>query len=132
MHMAWVDRVSGRRREDYQYSNRLVYNNFPVPPLSEEMKERLTVAALRILDVREYHCEQTLGELYDPDKMPADLRAAHQTVDDLVDSIYSTRLYETDEQRLADLFSLYQQMSEQEAAEKAAQKASPRKKRTCS
>ena len=54
------------------------------------MKEQLTVAALRVLDVREYHCEKTLAELYDPDLMPADLRAAHAEVDALVDSIYSS------------------------------------------
>lgn len=129
-HMVWTRAVGGKMKTDYRYSNTIVYNNFPVPPLSEEMKERFTVAALRILDVREYHCEQTLAELYDPDKMPADLRAAHQAVDELVDSIYSTKPYETDEQRLADLFSLYQQMTEQEAAQKAAPKPSPRKKRT--
>lgn len=128
MHMAWLSAVGGRMKTDYRYGAYIVYNNFPAPPLSEEMKEHLAVAALRILDVREYHCEQTLAELYDPNKMPADLRAAHQTVDELVDSIYSTKPYETDEQRLADLFSLYQQMTEQEAA----QKPSPRKRRTCS
>lgn len=130
IHMAWTRAVGGKMKTDYRYSNTLVYNNFPVPPLSEEIKERLTVTALRVLDVREYHCEQTLAELYDPDKMPADLRAAHQTVDELVDSIYSKKPYETDEQRLADLFALYQQMTEQEAAQKAAQKPAPRKKRT--
>ena len=37
-----------------------------------------------MLDVREYHCERTLAELYDPDLMPDDLRAAHAEVDALV------------------------------------------------
>lgn len=119
MHMAWTDVVSGRRREDYQYSNTIVYNNFPVPPLSDEMKERLTVAALRVLDVREYHCEKTLAELYDPDKMPNDLRRAHAEVDALVDSIYSKRGYETDEERLSDLFAMYEGMTAEEAANPA-------------
>lgn len=115
VHMVWVNAVSGRMREDYQYSNTIVYNNFPVPPLSDEVKERLTVAALRVLDVREYHCEKTLAELYDPDLMPPDLRAAHTGVDALVDSIYSKRGYETDEQRLSDLFAMYEQMTADEA-----------------
>ena len=130
IHMVWTRAVGGKMKTDYRYSNTIVYNNFPVPPLSEEMKERLTVAALRILDVREYHCEQTLAQLYDPEKMPADLRAAHQTVDQLVDSIYSKKPYETDEQRLADLFTLYQQMTAEEAAQKGTRKSSPRKRRT--
>ncbi len=111
MHMAWTRAVGGRMREDYQYSNTIIYNNFPVPPLSESVKEELTVAALRVLDVREYHCERTLAELYDPDLMPADLRAAHAKVDALVDSLYSKRSYESDEHRLTDLFAMYEAMA---------------------
>lgn len=116
MHMVWVNAVSGRMRSDYQYGAYIVYNNFPVPPLSDVVKERLTLSALRVLDVREYHCEKTLAELYDPDLMPADLRTAHAEVDALVDSIYSKRGYETDEQRLSDLFAMYEVMTADEAA----------------
>ncbi|MEU8073147.1 DNA methyltransferase [Micromonospora sp. NPDC049151] len=123
MHMAWVNAVAGRRRINFNYSNTIVYNNFPVPPLSSAVKESLTVAALRVLDVREYHCERTLAELYDPDNMPADLQAAHAEVDTLVDSIYSKRGYETDEQRLSDLFAMYEAMTAEEAAKAPAKKA---------
>lgn len=123
MHMAWTSAVSGRMRLDYQYGAYIVYNNFPVPPLSDAIKEQLTVAALRVLDVREYHCEKTLAELYDPDLMPADLRAAHADIDALVDSIYSKRGYETDEQRLSDLFAMYEAMTADEATKAPAKKA---------
>jgi hypothetical protein len=122
MHMTWVNAVSGRMRINYQYSNTIVYNNFPVPPLDGARREKLTVAALRVLDVREYHCEKTLAELYDPDLMPDDLRAAHGEVDALVDSIYSKRGYETDEQRLSDLFTMYESMTAEEAANAPARK----------
>ncbi|PYI69837.1 SAM-dependent methyltransferase [Arthrobacter livingstonensis] len=115
-HMVWMRAVGGRMREDYQYSNTIVYNNFPVPPLTRSAKERLALVALRVLDVREYHCEKTLAELYDPDYMPADLRQAHAEIDSLVDSIYSKRGYETDEQRLSDLFALYEEMTAAESA----------------
>jgi hypothetical protein len=80
------------------------------------------VAALRVLDVREYHCELTLAELYDPDLMPQDLRLAHAEVDALTDSIYSPSAYETDEQRLSDLFALYAAMTAEEAATAPAKK----------
>ncbi|OSC32058.1 SAM-dependent methyltransferase [Mycobacterium vulneris] len=118
MHMVWTRAVGGKLKTDYRYSNTIVYNNFPVPSLSDAVKERLTVAALRVLDVREYHCEKTLAELYDPDNMPADLRAAHAEVDALVDSIYSARGYETDEERLSDLFARYEAMTADEQAAK--------------
>jgi len=116
MHMAWLAAVGGRMKTDYRYGAYIVYNNFPVPPLGEAMREKLTVVALRVLDVREYHCERTLAELYDPDLMPDDLRAAHTEVDSLVDSIYSKRSYETHEQRLSDLFATYEAMASEEDA----------------
>lgn len=122
MHISWTRTVGGKMKTDYRYSNTIVYNNFPVPPLSDAMKEKLTEAALRVLDVREYHCEKTLAELYDPDKMPDDLREAHATVDALVDSIYSKKPYETDDQRLSDLFAMYERMTADEAAKAPAKK----------
>ncbi|MCS3494559.1 hypothetical protein M2368_003591 [Arthrobacter sp. JUb119] len=128
MHMAWVRAVGGKMKTDYRYSNTIVYNNFPVPPLLDATKEKLTIAALRVLDVREYHCEKTLAELYDPDLMPQDLRDAHAAVDVLVDSIYSKKPYETDEQRLSDLFALYEQMSAEEAAKAPVKKSRVSKK----
>lgn len=123
MHMAWTRAVGGKMKTDYRYSNTIVYNNFPVPALSDVDKQNLTEKALRVLDVREYHCEKTLAELYDPDLMPDNLREAHKEVDDLVDSLYSARAYETDEDRLSDLFAMYEDMI---AAEEAAK---PKKKR---
>lgn len=110
LHVAWLGAVGGRMKTDYRYGAYIVYNNFPVPELSDSVKEHLAVAAFRVLDVREYHCEKTLAELYDPDCMPADLLSAHAEIDALVDSIYSKREYETDDQRLSDLFMLYEVM----------------------
>ena len=122
MHNSWLRAVSGQLESRIRYGAYIVYNNFPVPQLSETLKEKLTVAALRVLDVREYHCEQTLAELYDPDKMPQDLRDAHAAIDTLVDSIYSKKRYETDEQRLSDLFAMYERMTAEEAAKAPAKK----------
>jgi type I restriction-modification system DNA methylase subunit len=122
MHMQWTRTVGGQHETRLRYSNTIVYNNFPVPPLSEVTKDKLTAAALRVLDVREYHCERTLAELYDPDNMPQDLREAHTEIDALVDSIYSKKPYQTDEQRLSDLFALYERMTAEETAKAPAKK----------
>lgn len=127
MHMAWVRSVGGKLKTDYRYSNTIVYNNFPVPPLADAAKEMLTDEALRVLDVREYHCERTLAELYDPDLMPDDLRAAHAEVDSLVDSIYSSTGYESDEQRLSDLFAMYEAMTAMEDSETPAKTRATKK-----
>lgn len=76
-------------------------------------------SSVACIDVREYHCQKTLAELlYDPDDMPDDLRAAHAEVDTLVDSLYSKRAYETDEERLSDLFTMYEAMTADEGLAK--------------
>lgn len=118
-HNVWVRAVGGQLETRIRYGAYIVYNNFPVPPLSDAMKERLTIAALRVLDVREHNCEQTLAELYDPDLMPDELRAAHADVDALVDSMYSKRGYETDEQRLSDMFAMYEEMTAVETSKES-------------
>lgn len=71
--------------------------------------------ALRVLDVREYHSERTLAQLYDPDLMPDDLRLAHQDLDDTVDTIYRKRGFDSDEDRLSYLFGMYEQLANREA-----------------
>lgn len=114
VHMIWTRAVAGALESRIRYSNTIVYNNFPVPPLSVPAKERLTEAALRVLDVREYHSEKTLAELYDRDLMPDDLRLAHQELDELVDSVYRKRGFDSDEERLSYLFAMYEQMTAEE------------------
>ena len=113
MHMAWLSAVGGKMETRYRYSNTIVYNNFPVPDLKPKTKEQLTETALRILDVREYYCENTLAELYDPDKMPELLREAHNNNDALVDKLYQrgTKPFQSDDERLAELFKRYEEMT---------------------
>lgn len=123
MHMAWARAVGGKMETRLRYSSTIVYNNFPVPELKDADQRKLTEKTLRVLDVREYHCEKTLEQLYDPDLMPDNLRAAHEEVDDLVDSLYSKHAFESDEERLSILFSMYEDMI---AAE---EEAKPKKKR---
>lgn len=130
MHMAWLGTVGGKLETRYRYSNTLVYNNFPVPPLTDQVKEALTQHAFRVLDVREYHCEFTLAELYDMEKMPENLRQAHADLDVVVDRIYRKRPFDSDEERLSLLFTLYQQMTAQEASAQQPTSAIKRTRRT--
>ena len=45
MHMAWTRAVGGQLETRLRYSNTIVYNNFPVLPLSETAKEELALRA---------------------------------------------------------------------------------------
>ena len=130
MHMAWLGAVGGKLETRYRYSNTLVYNNFPVPPLTDQVKETLTQRAFRVLDVREYHCEYTLAELYDTEKMPENLRQAHVDLDIAVDRIYRKPPFSSDDERLTLLFDLYRQMSDQKAPSQQATRTTQRNRRT--
>lgn len=117
MHMAWMRAVSGKFKKDYRYASGLVYNTFPLHPLTEAEKGALSEAARSILLARATHPEKTLADMYDPDKMPADLREAHDENDHLVDNLYKKGGFTNDEDRLAALFGLYEQMTAKERVE---------------
>ena len=114
MHMAWIRTVCGKLKTDYRYSSTLGYNTFPCPPLTEQQKEKLNLSARNILFARANHPELTLADMYDPNKMPEDLRQAHEENDILVDKLYRSTPFQTDEARLATLFKLYEEMTGRE------------------
>lgn len=114
MHMAWIRAVAGQLETRIRYSSAIVYNNFPVPELSEKQKDELNRNARDILFARESHTEKTLAEMYDPSNMPEDLKEAHEHSDLVVDGLYRQKPYENNEERLADLFELYEKMTTEE------------------
>lgn len=110
MHMVWVRAVAGKLKLDYSYSVSICYNTFPFPMILQKQKEDLKKYVYRILDEREKHSEKTLGELYDPDRMPYELREAHRQNDLAVDRCYRFKPFESDAERLEYLFKLYEDM----------------------
>ena len=111
IHVLWAKTVGGKLKNDYRYSAQLCYNTFPFPKISDEKKKEIESAAEEVLITREYYPEKTLAELYDPDKMPQDLREAHAKLDDIVESCYPGYPFASDEARLECLFKLYEKMT---------------------
>jgi len=118
LHLAWIAAVCGKLKTDYRYSNTLGWNTFPVPPLTEQNKTDLTRCAEDILLAREAHWPATIADLYDPDKMPDDLRAAHERNDETLERIYIGRRFRNDTERLEKLFEMYTLMIEKERSSK--------------
>jgi hypothetical protein len=112
IHMTWVQAVAGRLKTDYRYSAAVCYNTFPIPDLTKEQKQTITMHVGNVLEEREKHPEKTMAQLYDPDKMPAGLRAAHHQLDLAVDRIYRSKPFASDEERLEHLFKLYEEMTQ--------------------
>lgn len=111
MHMAWVKTVGGRLETRYRYSAQLCYNTFPFPTISEAQKVELATLAQDILDLREEHFDMTLGEMYNPETMPDDLKEAHHRLDLAVERCYRPEPFNSDEERLECLFKLYVKMT---------------------
>jgi hypothetical protein len=110
LHLVWIATVCVRMRMDFSYSNTLGWNTFPIPTLTEQNKTDLTRCAEDILLARESHFPATIADLYDPKKMPSDLKEAHERNDETLERIYIGRRFKNDTERLEKLFELYAKM----------------------
>jgi hypothetical protein len=115
LHLMWIATVCGKLKTDFRYSNTMGWNTFPVPTLTEKNKADLTRCAEDILLAREAHFPATIADLYDPEKMPDDLRVAHERNDEVLERIYIGRRFRNDTERLEKLFELYTKMTTKEA-----------------
>ena len=111
MHNDWMRLVAGRLESRYRYSATVVYNTFPWPDVSDEQRKSLISLAKTVLLTRENYPENTLAELYDPLKMPADLLEAHQALDKAVDRLYSDKPFRDSTERLSCLLERYESLT---------------------
>jgi hypothetical protein len=114
MNVVWLSVTGSRMRNDFRYSVNYCYNNFPFPSILDSQKKEIEKFVYRILAERENHSDKTLGQLYDPDKMPQGLLEAHHQLDLAVEQCYRSKPFESDEERLEYLFKLYEQMIAEE------------------
>ncbi|MCL7997030.1 N-6 DNA methylase [Brucella sp. 21LCYQ03] len=115
LHLVWIATVCGRLESRFRYSNTLGWNTFPVPKFSTEQLEQLTASARQILKTRYQHHPKSIADLYDPEEMPEDLRAAHKANDELLETMYIGRPFRNDTERLEKLFKLYAARIEKKA-----------------
>ncbi len=101
LHNDWVRLVAGRLESRYRYSSSVVYNPFPWPEVTDAQRQEIERLAEEVLLTRAEFPGCTLAELYDPDKMPAPLLAAHQTLDRAVDRLYRDRPFKDAADRLS-------------------------------
>jgi hypothetical protein len=111
LHLIWIATVCGKLESRLRYASTLGWNTFPVPKLTEKNKSDLTRCAEDILLARESNFPATIGELYELNNMPADLRQAHERNDEVLERIYIGRRFRNDTERLERLFELYAKMT---------------------
>jgi hypothetical protein len=114
LHLVWISTTCGKIKTDYRYSKTIGWNTFPIPSLTEQNKTDLTRCAEDILLAREAHFPATIADLYDPEDMPANLRAAHEANDETLERIYIGRRFKNDTERLEKLFEMYAKMTDKQ------------------
>ncbi len=107
LHWVWVATVCGQLETKYRCSNTLGRNTFPVPALTEKNKADLNRCAENILVAREVHFSATIADLYDPERLPDNLRAAHNRNEEVVGG----RQFRNDAERLEKLFDMSTKMA---------------------
>jgi len=110
MHMAWLRQIGGRLKSDYRYSVGIVYNTFPWPEATGQQRAKIHSLAQAVLDARAEFKNSTLGDLYDAEAMPPQLRKAHRHLDGAVDKLYRAAAFSGDRDRAEHLFGLYEKL----------------------
>ena len=93
-----------------------------MPALTEKNRDDLTACAENVLLAREARFPATIAEIYDPEKMPDNLRATHERNDEALERIHIGRQFKNDTERLEKLFDLYTKVT-------GSEEMSPKKQR---
>lgn len=117
VHMAWMRVICGRLKSDYDYSIKIVYNNFPWPEPTAQQRQKIEQTAQAILDARALYPDSSLADLYDELTMPPELRKAHRLNDMAVMEAYGfakgSEPYRNEAACVAELMKLYQKKVEE-------------------
>lgn len=135
MFIIWQRTVGGQLKSDLRFSNTVVWNNLPLPEVSEEQRRKVIAAGRKVLAAREAIEERagepvSLAEMYASlATMDPALRAAHDELDSAVDVAFgASRRCSSDEARLKILFERYQELTAAEEAAKPAKKPRARRR----
>lgn len=135
MLIAWQRAIGGQLESRLRFSNTVVWNNLPLPEVSEEQRQKIIAAGRKVLAAREAIEERagepvSLADMYASlASMDPALRAAHDELDSAVDAAFgASRRCSSEEARLKILFERYQELTAAEEAAKPAKKPRARRR----
>lgn len=124
MFITWQKTVGGRLKNDCNFSNTIVWNNFPLPPVPDDLRARIIEAGRGVLAARALHPERSLAEHYNPLGMDSALVKAHDELDAVVDRAFGARRRCADNlERQSILFRRYAELTAGLVPDVAARKA---------
>lgn len=107
--MAWQKAVGGELKSDCRFSNTIVWNNFPLPKLSDEGRQAIIDAGHAVLSARRLYPDSSLADLYKPadEFLYPELFAAHIKLDKAIESAYGIDFNGDENKIVTHLFNLY-------------------------
>ena len=116
MFIAWMRAVGGRIKSDLRLSNTLTFNTFPLDAVGAEKRQDVIAAGRGVMEARKTAGDVSLAKLYDPEKMPFNLKNAHTVLDTVVDELFGLTTQSTSKLgRQQALFKSYSVMTGQRA-----------------
>lgn len=113
MFITWQRAIGGALESRLRFSNTLVWNNLPLPPVDETLRSKIIEAGKKVLAEREALADKhggsvSLADLYNPLAMDPKLLAAHRKLDSVVDKAFgASRLCPSETKRLEILYARY-------------------------
>lgn len=111
MFITWQKTVGGRLKSDPNFSNTIVWNTLPLPPVDNGLKKSIIDAGKKVLEARALHPERSLAQHYNPLAMDPALLKAHAALDRVVDKAFGSKSNPTEAERQATLFKCYAEMT---------------------
>lgn len=117
MFITWQRAIGGALESRLRFSNTLVWNNLPLPPVDETLRSKIIEAGKKILTVREALAAKhgglvSLADLYNPLAMSPELLTVHRELDSLVDKAFgASRRCSSNIKRLEVLFARYAELT---------------------
>lgn len=91
MYLTWQESIGGRLESRFRFSNTIVWNNLPLPPVDQKTRQAIIRAGQGVLDARSTHPERTLADHYNPLAMDPVLVAAHRALDRVIDRAFGAK-----------------------------------------
>lgn len=112
MFITWQKTVGNRLKSDPSFSNTLVWNNLPLPPMDAKTRSKIIEAGNGVLAARALHPERSLADHYNPLAMDPALVTAHNKLDAVVDRAFGAgKTCTTERERQTVLFERYQELT---------------------
>lgn len=107
--MAWQKAVGGELKSGCRFSNTIVWNNFPLPKLTDEGRRAIIDAGQAVLSARGLYHGASLADLYKPadEFLYPELFEAHGKLDEAIESAYGVDFNGDENKIVSHLFNLY-------------------------